>query len=264
MRVARLILSFALIFGSSPRLNSQQPAAMPQRDPQATAMLQSSVRAMGGTVPSDSVASGNVVIVEGSLTSSGTVRILTRGTTQTSVTVQAGATNWSVIFSGGHANRIEAGATKVLPLELAASSQSLHFPLPFIYGLVSNSDFSMQYIGEETLASSTVNHIRVQNTFVSSPSSQFLADFTATDIWLDASSTLPAKISIVRRYGGGSAPKIPISFSYSDYRTVAGIQYPFTIQEFITGTLWTTTTIQSATLNTGLGDTGFPVAVECN
>jgi len=39
MRVARVILSFALNFGSSPRLNSQQSAAMPQRDPQATAML---------------------------------------------------------------------------------------------------------------------------------------------------------------------------------------------------------------------------------
>ncbi|SRR6266403_781741 len=83
MPAARFALSFLLIFIPSPRLNSQQSTSAQPRDPQAIALLQSSVRAMGGSVPSDSVATGSVVVVAGSLTTSGTVRILTRGTDQT-------------------------------------------------------------------------------------------------------------------------------------------------------------------------------------
>jgi hypothetical protein len=148
----------------------------------------------------------------------------------------------------------------VLCLEQAASSRSLHFPLPFLNGLLSNSDFSLQYIGQESVGSALANHIQVQNTFASSPSFQFLSEFTSADIWLDATSTMPVKISMVRRYGGGSSPKIPISVSYSNYQIVSGVRYPFTIQEYLTSTLWATTTIQSVSFDTGLTDTNFAVA----
>jgi len=262
MRVARLFLAFVLILVSSPRLNSQQSAPAAQRDQQAIALLQSSVRAMGGTVPSDSVASGNVVIVEGSLTTSGTVRILTRGTDQTSIQFLTTNVNWSVIYSDGQANRVDATGTTALPLELAASSQSLYFPFPVLSGLLGNPDVSLRYVGRESLDSSPANHIRVQNTYASSTSLQFLCDFTTADIWLDASTALPVRISLTRRNGGGSSPKIPISFSYSNYKTIAGVQYPFSIQEFLTGTLWATTSIQSVAFNTGLTDSSFPVATE--
>lgn len=267
MRIKVLAFAASLLLFSYPSTGNPQTtpatATAPQRDPQAVALLQKSVAVMG-TLPADSTASGNITIVAGSLTQQGTAQILTRGTTQTSVAVQAGSENWSVIFSGGQANRIENGALSVLCLEQSVSSQSLHFPLPFISGVASNSDFSLQYIGQESLGSSTVNHIRVQNTFASSSLYQFLADFTTADILLDVSSNLPLKVSMVRRYGGGSSPRIPISVSYSNYQTVSGVQYPFTIQEFITETLWATTTIQSVSLNTGLTDANFPISLGSN
>ena len=167
MRFARLVLSFLLILSSSPRLSSQQSTAKPQRDPQATVLLQISVRSMGGMVPSDSIASGNTLIVEGSLTSSGPVRVLTRGTNQTSIQFQTTNVNWSLIYSNGEANRVDATGTKVLPLELAASSQSLYFPFPFLAGILNNPDISLQYVGQESLDLAQANHIRVQNTFAS-------------------------------------------------------------------------------------------------
>lgn len=212
-----------------------------------------------GVLPSDSRASGNITIVAGSSTDQGTIQILTRGTTETAVSVQTGTANWQVIFSSGQANRSEAGTTSVLPLELAASSQSLHFPLPFVYGLLRSPDFSIQFIGQESLNSSLANHIRVQNTFASAPAFQALAEFNTADIWLDAMSGVPVKIAMIRRYGGGSSPKIPISVTYSNYQVVSGVRYPFTIQEYVTETLWATTTIQSVSFNTGLTDANFPV-----
>jgi len=44
---------------------SQQTAAPVTRDPQAVALMQASVRTMGGKVPSDSVATGTITIVAG-------------------------------------------------------------------------------------------------------------------------------------------------------------------------------------------------------
>jgi hypothetical protein len=251
------LLAFLITFFLNPQA-PQSASPVVVRDPQAVALLQKSIAVMG-VLPSDSRVSGNITIVAGSSTEQGTIQVLTRGTTQTSVTVQAGASNWSVIFSGGQANRIEAGTTSTLSLERSASSQSLHFPLPFLSGLLSNADVSFQFIGQESLGSSEANHIRVQNTFASQPLWQSLSEFTIADIWLDTSTGLPTKISLIRRDGGGSAPRIPISISYSNYQIVSGVRYPFAIQEFITGTLWATTTIQSVSFNTGLTDANFPV-----
>jgi len=172
--------------------------------------------------------------------------------------------NWSLIYSNGEANRVDATGTKVLPLELAASSQSLYFPFPFLSGLLNNPDIYLQYIGQESVDSAQANHVRVQNTFASSPSLQFLSDFTTADIWLDASTTLPVRISLTRRNGGGSSPRIAISLSFSNYKTIADVLYPFSIQEFLSGTLWATTSIQSVSFNNGLTDSSFPVVTEGN
>lgn len=265
IKVLAFAASLLLISSSSvgiPQTPTTTTSAL-QRDPQAVRLLQQSISAMG-LPPSDSTASGSITTVAGSLTQQGTVTILTRGTSQTSVSIQTGSTNWTVIHSGVQANRNEGNQTTVLSPEEAASSPSPYFPLPYLYAIATNPDYSIQYVGQETVGNSLANHIRVQNTFASNASLQFLSEFAFADIWLDASSVLPAKISMVRRYGGGSAPRLPISIAYSNYQTVSGLRYPFTIQEFITDTLWATTTIQSVNINTGLTDNNFPMATGAN
>lgn len=261
MRFARLALCVSLTIIAPAQISSQQTATS---SPSPQVLLQRSIAAMGTNLPSDSTATGNVTIVAGSRTDQGTVRILTRGTNQTSIQFQTTSASWSVVYSSGQANRIDSAGTTELPLELAASSHSPYFPLPFLSGLLNNPDVSIQFIGQELLETSSTNHIYVQNTFASSPGFQSLGEYNAADIWLDASSALPVKIAMTRRYGGGSSPKIPISFLFSNYQTISGVRYPFTIQEYVTETLWATTTIQSVVFNTGLTDASFPVTQGAN
>jgi hypothetical protein len=242
----------------------QQPATSTPvpvvRDAQAVTLLQNSLVAMGTTLPVDSTATGSVTLVQGSLTSSGTVQVLTRGTNQTSIQFQTDSANWSVIYSNGEASRMDASGTRYLPLEYAASSQCLYFPMPFLASLLNNLDFAIQYVALETVGTSTGNHIVVRNTFNSVVAYQPLADFTITDIWLDATTSLPLKIGMVRREAGGSSPRIPISFEYSNFQPVSGVNYPFTIQESVNGSPWITTTIQSVAFASGLTDSNFPIA----
>jgi len=264
-RVLAFAASFLLISNCSAAIpqSSTSSIGTPVRDSQALALLQKSVSVMG-VPPSDSTGTGNVTTVAGSLTQQGTVTILTKGSTETSIQFQLPNNPWTVVFATGQANKIESSQTTVYPVELSASSQCLYFPLPFLSGILNNADYSVQYIGEEAVGSSTANHIVIQNTFSSSPTYQFLSPFTVADIWIDATSALPVKIGMVRRNGGGSAPKIPISVAYSNYQTVAGVRYPFTIQEYVTETLWATTNIQSVTFNSGMTDTNFQVATGGN
>ena len=267
MRIKLLAFAASLLLISSTSAGIPQTptttTSAPQRDPQAVALLQKSVSVMG-VPPSDSSATGSVTTVAGSLTQQGTVTILTRGSTQTSIQFQILENPWTVVFASGQANKIETTQTTVYPLERAASSQCLYFPLPYISGILNNADYSVQYIGQETLGSSTTNHVVVQNTFNSTPTYKFLSPFTAADIWIDAASGLPVKIGMVRREGGGSTPKIPFSVVYSNYQTVSGVRYPFTIQEYWTETLWATTNIQSVAFSTGLTDSSFPVSLGGN
>ena len=264
MRVARFVLSILLVFVSSPRLNSQQSATAPQRDPQATALLQASVRAMGGRVPSDSVAIGSVVVVAGSLTTSGTVRILTRGTDQTLEQLSLPQSTVATIYSRGTANALTNGTPQSLSLERTASCQSAAFPLPFLAAALTNSDEAIQYVAFETLGQTQVQHIRVWNTFNSNSSLQFLSEFTSTDIWFDASTSLPRIISFIRRDGGGASPKTLLTVSYSDFQATSGIFYPKSTQISINDTPWATTIIQSVSFNTGLTDADFPLTQGAN
>lgn len=240
---------------------SSAPAA---RDPQGVSLLQQAIAAMTPTPPADTTATGTVTITAGSETTKGAVKIMTRGSSETSIQFQTPDSTWSIIYANGQANRVESNGATVLPLELAASSRCLYLPQPFLSDLLNNQDISIRLIGQESLGLAPVNHIRAQNTFNSTPTNQFLSEFTVADIWLDAASALPIKISMTRRYGGGSSPRIPISVVYSNYQTISGMRYPFTIREYWTETLWATTTIQSVTFNSGLTDASFPIVMEGN
>jgi hypothetical protein len=259
MRRAGIAFLVSLVFLTSSPVVSQQTPTSAQRDSKAVALLQQSVLAMGGTVPPDSVATGSVTIVAGSLTSNGTIRILTRGTSQTSEQILLPESSTTVTYSGGFANQTVDSTTTGLSLERAATAQSVCFPLPFLAGALANLDVSLQYVGLETLNQQSVQHFRLQNSFASQRIFQQLAEFAVFDVWLDASSALPARISFVRRDGGGSVPRIPMDAYFTNYRTVSGIAYPSQISISLNGTPWTTVTISNVAFNTGLSDSNFSI-----
>lgn len=271
MRINVPVIAASLLLVVSSSAHAPQTPQAPtstgtavQRDAQAVTLLQQSIAAFGPVQPSDSTATGSVTITAGSSTTQGTVTVMTRGSAETSVQFQMPSDSWSVIYSSGQANKVEASATTVMPLELSASYQSFYFPLAYLSGVLSNSDYSIQYIGQETIGSSAAIHIQVQDTFNSVPYFQFLAPFTLSDIWLDLTTSLPVKIAMIRRFGGGGALSYPMAVTYSNYQIVSGVKYPFTIQEYVTGTVWATTAIQSVAFNTGLTDSNFPLAQAAN
>ena len=248
--------------GTGPTAGAQQtPTTMPpstQKDPQALAILQGAFAAMGGSVPSDSTANGTVTTVAGSRTESGSAIILTRGVNQTSEQIQT-PHGFTLVYSKGQASQLINSVTTPLSFELAASSRSLSFPLPQIAAVLNNPDSGYLYVGLESLNGLQVHHLRYWNSFNTQPRFQFLAEFTLMDIWVDAVSSLPQRMSQIQRAGRGSEPRIQLDTYLSNYQKVSGVLYPFSVQKSVNGSPWLTITITSVTLNTGLTDASFPV-----
>lgn len=231
----------------------------PQRDAQAILLLTQAVSAMGGNAPDSSVATGTIDLVEGSLEETGTVRIVTRGLNEARERIQTNRGLRERVYASGLAGNVTDFKRDTLSLEMAASSQSPNFPLPLLAAALSNPDFAFEYLGQETLDGTSVYHIRFWNTYSSNPRLQHLAEFSVKDLWLDAASGLPKKISYDQRAGSGAVPRIHIEASYSDYRDVGGVLYPFLIKRIYNGTPWATIRIDSVVLNSGVSDADFQI-----
>jgi hypothetical protein len=121
------------------------------RDPQALALLQAAANAMGGVVPNDSVATGTVTIVAGSETSQGTIKILTRGSDQTSVQITTQDDAWTEIYSKGQASRAAQNAVTPYSQELASTSQSAYFPLALIGAILQDPDAAYQHVSVQPI-----------------------------------------------------------------------------------------------------------------
>ena len=214
---------------------------------------------MASNAPADSSATGNVTIVEGSTTQTGSIQILTLGTGQTAETLTLPDGLRTVVYSNGFAKETNGTQATNPPLETVVTDQCADFPLPLFLSALGDREVAFRYIGAETLDGVGVQHIQVWDTFASKPKLQALAALSVRDIWLDSTSALPVKLAYKRHTGGGSLPAFAIEVSYSNYKIAAGVTYPFQINKSFNGTPWQTITIQDVSFNVGLTDSQFSV-----
>jgi hypothetical protein len=259
MYLRRLVFSFSLLVAVFPAF-AQQPVATNAvtRDAQAVAIFQQALTVLGSPLPADSTATGSIAIGNGTQSTQGTIRILTKGNSESLVQIATPSATNSVIFSNGLANGVAGTAITSLPEELIVTSQAAEFPTPLLAALLSDPNTSFQYIGVETESGQTLQHIRTWDTFASNPDWQPVSSFSTRDIWIDTSG-LPARISYIRRAAHGAVGGMALDFYYTNYQTFQGSLYPTTIQKSLNGTPWATITIQSVSFNTGLSDSNFPV-----
>lgn len=254
-----LRLRSLLFFLAIPCLSSPILGQTPPRDARALTVIQQSLAAMGGTVPPGSLAIGTVHLVEGSLEETGTIRILTRGANQSREEFRTGRGLQGRVYSSGLAASLFDHGAYPVSLELAATSQSSCFPLVLIAGAFNNPDFAFEYVGEENQNGILTHRIRFWNTFASDPKLQPLADLTVKDLWIDAATALPRKLSYEEQDARGHAARFANGAIYSDYRNIGGIIYPFLIERIFNGTPWATIRIENVSLSPTLSDSDFDV-----
>lgn len=214
----------------------------------------------GGGAPSDSSAAGTIIITAGSDIQQGNIVISSKGTAQSLEQITAPSGTSTTVYSNGFANDSSPKPAKtLLSAELSASSQSALFPLPLLSGILASPDSAYQYFGIENVSGVDCQHIRVWKTFSSQPDFAYLAPYTIRDVWIDAATNLPLKMTYSLRDGSGAAPTTAVEISYSKFQAVNGIQYPFQIAKSVNGTPWASIIISTVSINTGIPDSAFSI-----
>jgi hypothetical protein len=72
---------------------------------------------------------------------------------------------------------------------------------------------------------------------------------STVDVGLDPVSLLPAVLSYSIRPDNGAPIDIAVEIHYSNYKSISGVQIPFTIERYVNGTLQLEVTVSSAQAN---------------
>lgn len=244
----RVLVTFAIAF--LPLLLIAQ-----HRDSKAIAVLNQSVLAMGGSAPSDSAATGQIALSAGSKEEVGTIRVLTRGTDQSLVEVTTDERR-TIVYSRGHAVEKHGLNARKLQLELAMAGQAIEFPLPLLVRALAEDDVSVTYVGLEQIDGISAHHIRFAKSFVGREF-QSLTELSRRDLWIDAATGLPKKLSYEIRSARGASAAIPVEVWFSDFRVFGEVLYPTSVIKHLNGTPWAVVRIESVVLNAGLSDADF-------
>jgi len=240
-----------------------QTAAQPQRDPQAVAIVQQVVKAMGAAAqspPTSIVASGTYTRYLAGSTVSYPLRVEVLGSDQfrweidtpdlgTIVTVVSGTAAWSQSTQG-----TEPIAVAEIPGKTCES-----FPFLALAAWANSPTVGLAMVGPETLAGRSVDHITVTPTLAGNTDPNRENRYETTqrrELFLDRQTLLPYRM---RYYSHPLDWRVPLAMEveYGNFQTVNGLSFPASITTFRGALMLSQIQLNSLTLNVPVSAVDF-------
>lgn len=257
VRISLLLVFFACLV-SLPVAGEQQPL----RDPQALALLDRAMVAMGGgraVQIQDSVVQTSIVLPgETSAGARGAV-IKTRGPDQMWWEGTGGdaGTRWGL--DRGREILVRNGRTLLRPNSNARKRCFEHLPFLLVAQELAHSDVAVSYIGQEVIEGRAAHRLKFSR--VSSLGEKELDDKLTRDsefdLYLDVMTLLPLKISYLFLSETDWRRGLLKEVYYSDYRLLNGILLPFQQRVVFNHRTLYELHIQSALFNVGLANSDW-------
>ena len=231
----------------------------PQRDPQAIALFQQSIAAMGSNVAATQVqtvvAQGSLVSAPGSNAPTGTFTWEDQfgpSGHEFASTVQSGSTTQKFVSGHGSPGFISPSGVHNLKPYVANSRLPVHLPVMVLAGLLANSSCNISSIVRTSLSGSPALQIKVHS------DTDFITQITSVQTWyFDPITGLPLRIEY--RVPDNSMPHKFAVFTadFSDFRTVQGLAVPFKIAIAEDGTPESIITLSSVAINSPISTADF-------
>lgn len=248
--------SFLLIANSSVGISQAQTAATSSL--QAANMLAQSAKALTGTTTiNDLTLSGTVRRIVGPDDEAGTV---------TYKAVQK-ASRLEMAFASGNHSELRSSSGPVPTGQWSGPDGVFHpiadqnllidpiwFPTFVLTNFAAAQNSVITYVGSETIGGTATIHIAVSQQFPDVPgeNATLLQRLSQVDLYLNPSTLLPIEIRFDSHPDNDAMTDILTEVSFSDYRTIGGVQIPFHVQKSVNGSLTLDLQFQNASLNTGL------------
>lgn len=226
-----------------------------------TTALQSSLHAMvGQNNVQDVTLSGQAEYIAGSddETGSFTYRATAAGCSRTDLGLTSGTR--SETRQPGNASPLGAwmGEDGVVHASVQHNLMSGYwwpFPALIVSDLLTDSSMVVTFVGQE----GPLLHLSAyqQHAGASPGVNATLQQLTQFDLWLNASTLLPAQLSFNIHPDSNAGLNIPVVVQFSNYQTIGGILVPASAQKYVNSTLAIDAQIQSVGINTGLTSSVF-------
>lgn len=267
----RLLLALFLVLlanGGIPFASAQTPAdtqpTAAVSDPNAVALASRALQSLaGGTALNDITIQANASYVAGSDEETGTATLVARGNAQSLVTLN---------LTGGQRQEVRNGVAGVwVGPDGTQHAMATHncwtdapwfFPAFSLAALASDPTAIVRLVGQEVYAGQPVYHLILFHTLAGQTPEviAFVQQFSAMDLYVDASSLLPTAIAFNIHADDDSAVSIPVEIQFADYRTVSGVRAPFRIRKLLQRTLTLDLTVANAAINSGVPPTLFSIS----
>jgi hypothetical protein len=262
IKVLAFAASFLLISNSSAGIpqNPSGTSNPPQRDPQAQASLSQMLAATGwGTVqPQDLVATGMVTREHGDYQDTVGISLESSGPRMYRSDVQDPTGTVTTILNGDGAAVITASSAQLLPSYVAIAMRPIAFP--FFGGFLSflDNSYSLKYDGVETISGQAAYRIEfVAPAGGSDPTSQMRSMVNQLTVWISVTTAYPVQVAYRRISNNNPNASRQITQTFSDYRTVGGIQVPFHQEEYASGHMIFSLQLSTVNLNSGVPSTDY-------
>jgi len=260
LAVAILVVFSVLPVSVLARQSAQTPT-VPTRDPQAIAILNRSLAAMGGqgiAAIQDTVVKGTVSSLGNQDPTTGDVTITTKGTSMIRTDAAGGGKNSSVIFNSGREMRDLGRGWQKAPSGNANQKRIEHLPALMLAYEVVRNELSAEYVGEESIAGRAVFHLRLARVSnMGNASDETFTRNSRMDVFLDAQTYLITKISYLLLSEIDLRLGMPVDIYYDDYRVMNGLAVPFHQRYFFNGQPTNQLQLTSVAVNQGTPDSKF-------
>lgn len=255
-RLAILLGIFAVAFSTCAQQTSIPPSpTAPVRDPQAIAVVQSAIAAMGGI----GVASGiQDLTVQGTLqdvtgTSGQTIGFTWRnsGSEFRQELQQAGTTVRISLSGHGTPGDFRNGAWVSPPYHESRANLPYYVPIYVLYSEISNPSYTLSYVGSTTVGGRPAIQIHTCD-----ESDLFSHMVLPQDWYFDSASGLPLQVNFRIPSDTDAATSQAGTIQFANFQVVSGVAVPFqiTLQE---GPVSSTQIVSSVQFNTGISPSEF-------
>jgi hypothetical protein len=269
MRHSQLACILVLAAFAPLTLNAQQSpgrapasaAAAPSQDPQAVAVLRRSLAALGApgvATIQDTVIHATTTPAPNSGGEPGTLTITTKGARLIRFDGSGGAKNSSTIYNAGREMRSSDKGWLAAPAANAHHKRIEHLPALMLAYEIARGDLSATYVGEETIATQSVHHIRVARVSqLGNAIDATTTGVTELDVYVDAQTFLITKIAYPLASEIDWRITFPVEIYYDQYQTINGIAVPHHQRYFFNGQPIHELQITSVAINQGTPDSLF-------
>jgi outer membrane lipoprotein-sorting protein len=230
------------------------------RDPQALVSLTQMISATGWGIvqPQDVVATGMVTRDHGDYQDTVGIRLESSGPRLYRSDVQDPSGTITTILNGDGAAVTSTTSAQLFPSYVAIAMRPSAFPLFGGFLSFLDNSYTVKYDGVETIAGQAAYRIEfVAPPGGSDPISQMRSKVSQLTVWISTATAYPVQVTYSRISNNNPNASRQITQTFSDYRTVGGIQVPFHQEEYASGHMILSLQFSAVNLNTGVPSTDY-------